>query len=1569
MSKNIIIKNEYFTGIQTAINSLNEFIQSGFKVRNFPVLDEDYQLEPIVERVMTRLETVDPTWLEDESKVNAVIQMINDTIQDINPADGVYETIVNSNNDTLTGAIDSYVGFKMLQHIADNFEDFTKFINGIYTFNAFVKPSEIADVLNTFSEPLKFDEIPELDIEERIFDEKIYVDGIMKNDLISLPEDMDEEKEIERVYNRQDLVDIEIFVDDSVQEAAEVNYFEKTKPEHIKYNEKSKKWVISKEFEKFTDDLVMELRKCDTTEDLLKFFSKDFYFWTRIKLDENIVPYILVKVFNNTKKFPFDTVLCEDYHKSYESILKQNKGAKRFEKYDLFSTFKSDKEGTIKFIEDFFKLNLINDPDASISNNTLLTIFNIFDSRIYLDIAHNVRGGTTNDEDRFVKDVRGRINKNSRTKAAYKNDDGSGNDTNDTTKQTSKTVSESVIDELRSFGDMSISDMMYCEQYGYLVEKEIETISDKMYNANLSPFLIDAYIGESFNDLNEQLEDLIQEASVEKRRENLQTAVSALMDEMEKIVDMDKKHRWNNNSFVHRYKTTAGMVLSLLPNVTGSTEGHTDIKQVYKWTKKAIKGKSGNFTNEQLKTLTHLNDLTGDLWACVKLFWVNPVNWSKHMNLFNNTKIQSRVKEIAVIAKRIVDLKDDLEFLQDESFVREAYYDGSPDYVFQEATTKTNNERLNTAISLLMRDMKTIEDLSKKKQWTNNACINIFKSETMGNLKQAAKYINIAKGGSCGKYNSSDVEILKDLQEKIDDMLKLVKGIKMNPLIGKNIKESNDTRKVASIAKEILGIEPSLGFIKSLESATPDEEPKDSNEGETTQESFVFQESKQTHFKRTLKKFDYDPKTDTIKTDIDLPGGKEKMRVKLSIDDDIAKIYGPCVTNQIVRDPNGDYVIDKETGNFKIDPSKYEIHITRKALKQKEWKSAFALKHEEGHIAYDHINVMAGCPTHPSYDEDKAKGQEALAKKFIKDSKQHNQLNEHDRQRTEYVADKYAAEHTSKRTAINALNHLYKDNEKTLLDSNFALEDYEKARKELKIAKKKMKSLSPADLDALTKQTERLSEKIKSIKESNDQLKKEIDQSCKSIGTTPMEYCAGTDTNIDKMFDDLRRSIRDYRKLLKSKQELLKQNPVTLLNAAEKALDDMSEILVEARRGCKMRQKFIQKYVKEYGIIDLDDFQVIMEQEKGEIPEYMKTRFKMSDDLRTTVTPTSLPEGVPTNPIDDIADSVDAKMDTDGDTLGDMLGSGFENNPNKKDADGKIVVNITNNYTNSFNKDSNNTKTTTIDDHSTGKTTRDSNNNSSHHNTYDSSHNEGGSKKGIGKGSNNNNNSNEPADTKESIAQKDGKQKLSSGQTIQEMFMFLESKEPLSKGEGAGKPPKEDTLTKAMDADRKTLALQQKGKKGVQKVANTGRAVLKPITRTKQWLTKTVDSLIKRDEDQVKAEILDNPSYRSSVYKAARVGLKLGATGILFTLQPYLAAAYAGIQGLKLADKQRLKKEAQHELETELKIINEKIRELDHSSKLEDVKTKFEYMRLKGKMEENYMRITGSKIKHPRESW
>ena len=496
---NIIIKQSYFTNIKIAIDSINEFFASQFKTKNFPVLEEGIEVDPTVERILSHLNAVDPTWPYDENKYQDMLNLINGELDKIDPTDGVYQTLLDTNNETLIQAVESYIGFKVLTMIADNFEAFTKFINGIYTFEIFYKPSEYADVLNIFDQYIQFDEVPTLDLEEKIFDDAFYVDGIFKNADISIPEELTVESEVERITTRTDLTGYEILVDDSVQEAAEINYFENDKPQNMKYSDSQKKFLISNEFITAVDELVAGLRKCDTTDDLLNYFKDDTVIPKLVsRMSRTVIPYILVKVLTNPKKTASDfSPTLKKYTDSYASILSQNNGARRFENYDLFSTFKSDKEGTIKFIEDFCKLNLVNDSDASIANNTLLTMFNIFDSRIYLDLAYNVAPESiksTQGEDAFVKTIRARINKNSREAMKYNEKE---NMKKDNGLNKSETVKEYTSLMEREFGSMSLLDIQYCEGYQSLLYDEISTMNDTLFNEGYSQIDIDKWIGEA----------------------------------------------------------------------------------------------------------------------------------------------------------------------------------------------------------------------------------------------------------------------------------------------------------------------------------------------------------------------------------------------------------------------------------------------------------------------------------------------------------------------------------------------------------------------------------------------------------------------------------------------------------------------------------------------------------------------------------------------------------------------------------------------------------------------------------------------------------------------------------------------------------------------------------------------------------------------------------------------------------------------------------------------------------------------------------------------------------------
>lgn len=502
----IVIDKTYFDNIKIAIDAMNNFFASGFKTKSFPVVNNDFQLDRILSRTLSWLNNIEPSWVDDPNKAVETLdslksivskEAIKEAVEEV-PAepDNPWVKIISGEDKTTSDMFHAFIGFKVLQYITNNFDKYEQLLNGIYSFELFTKPSAYRDAITVFTSPIpmpELDSIAKLPGEYKLFDASDYVNSIFANEQIKLPEDMNSDTEIQRFQSFGDLQDCEIVINDAVQEAAKVDYFTDT-VEGIRFSKG--KWQISKQFEASINDLLKRLRECDTTEDLADLFQTAKI--NPMAFRNAVVPAILVRVFSNPKKVAeTDKDEFKDYTKSYSSITRQNEGAKRFARIDLFSTFKTDKEGTIQFLEDFFKLNLANNENAIISNNTILTTFNIFDSHIYFTILYNVMDDKQREAetcDSFIKRIRSRINKNSHAVNPYQK--------KKEVKQTiegSAQVTEYALETLKELGDLSIADMRYCESFAGAVYDEISALGDMLYNRGISPIMIDRYIGESYS--------------------------------------------------------------------------------------------------------------------------------------------------------------------------------------------------------------------------------------------------------------------------------------------------------------------------------------------------------------------------------------------------------------------------------------------------------------------------------------------------------------------------------------------------------------------------------------------------------------------------------------------------------------------------------------------------------------------------------------------------------------------------------------------------------------------------------------------------------------------------------------------------------------------------------------------------------------------------------------------------------------------------------------------------------------------------------------------------------------
>ena len=491
MTDKIIINKEYFDNIGTAINSINDFIGSGFTKKNFPNVDDDVQLDSTVLGILNWLNSIDPELVQDSSKLNEMLDEIREHQDEYEGPD-----VMSQLPEDVADKVYAIIGCKMLEMISNNFEEFSKLINGLYSFDIFVNPSKYSDVIELFSQPLELYDLRSAlndDINVSIFDPEKYVSGIFNNDQIQLPDKMDVTDESERIKKKGDLKNVEVMVDETKMEAAEIDFFEKDFPKHIRYM--NGKWMVSQQFQALTKKLIDALKKCDNTGELMLLFSKPNKGMTDF-IGQTVAPFIMVKTLTNPKKSSseIDEDTLKKYTDSYDSIIKQNKGAGRFKNYDLFSCFKADKENTIKFIEDFMSLNLMNDPECGIGNNTLLTLFNIFDSHIYLTLMFN-ETHSHGDVNEFIKTTRARINKNSRELMKYNDKDNvkTGNKVND-----SETIKEYTTIMEKAFGDMDPLDIQYCEAYQDLLYDEISLMNDSLYNEGFSQIGIDQWIGESY---------------------------------------------------------------------------------------------------------------------------------------------------------------------------------------------------------------------------------------------------------------------------------------------------------------------------------------------------------------------------------------------------------------------------------------------------------------------------------------------------------------------------------------------------------------------------------------------------------------------------------------------------------------------------------------------------------------------------------------------------------------------------------------------------------------------------------------------------------------------------------------------------------------------------------------------------------------------------------------------------------------------------------------------------------------------------------------------------------------
>ncbi len=161
-----------------------------------------------------------------------------------------------------------------------------------------------------------------------------------------------------------------------------------------------------------------------------------------------------------------------------------------------------------------------------------------------------------------------------------------------------------------------------------------------------------------------------------------------------------------------------------------------------------------------------------------------------------------------------------------------------------------------------------------------------------------------------------------------------------------------------------------------------------------------------------------------------------------------------------------------------------------------------------------------------------------------------------------------------------------------------------------------------------------------------------------------------------------------------------------------------------------------------------------------------------------------------------------------------------------------------------------------------------------------------------------------------------------------------------------------------MDLDRNLVKKKQAAKKKIQDLQNTGRAIKKPVVRTKQWIGNMIGQWKDTKENNVKEKMAD-PHARKGLFHAIKTAIKYGSLAKAGLLTNPIFLFLSLTRKCKANSREaRIRNEMIGEIKTELEILDKKIE--DAGSKHHD-KEKYQMMRLKNELQKKLMRVGGEK--------
>ena len=337
-----------------------------------------------------------------------------------------------------------------------------------------------------------------------------------------------------------------------------------------------------------------------------------------------------------------------------------------------------------------------------------------------------------------------------------------------------------------------------------------------------------------------------------------------------------------------------------------------------------------------------------------------------------------------------------------------------------------------------------------------------------------------------------------------------------------------------------------------------------------------------------LKRHDYDPKTETIKTDID-DGKGGKLRTKFKIDDS-PDAFGGNITATFE---------DKGSSQEYIDGSSV-ITLDRNILKRKPPISDFNLKHEEGHL--DQYK-----------NPDKYKNNTNRANYFEKQLLHNQNIDNVHVSKSEFLADKYAAEHNKNHTKSSILRTM-----NTLKKNDIYMNNI--YREKIKILQNVSPKILFADRDKYVKglfadmknRIDVLSELRKVTINMKTELEKEYDSADDMTQQRLLNHRIEFEEMVLLQIKETGKRYKEelaHIKSISDKFNSLKNDPETISKMKDKLISKYKMLIEYNDKETEMRKKFVQHFVKEsfeLSTFGIDDIEFIEEYESMVNDEYVQ---------------------------------------------------------------------------------------------------------------------------------------------------------------------------------------------------------------------------------------------------------------------------------------------------------------------------------------------------------------------------